>query len=152
MSTTDDLQTTEYRCVQCPLGCRLEVDAIEDEVLEVRGHGCRRGITYGTQEHLDPRRDVSTTITLVGGAIARLPVRAAEPIRKADVEVFVRAVQRHRAVAPVAFGEVVLADVAGTGIDAIATRAMPRRPAVGDHRPRQARPLGPAGGTVAGPS
>jgi CxxC motif-containing protein len=125
VSDTSVTTTAVYRCTQCPLGCRLEVDALDDEVVEVRGHGCRRGIVYGTQEHLDPRRDVSTTVALEGGPIARLPVRAAEPVRRGDVITFVRAVQRQRVTAPVAFGQTIARDVAGTGIDAIATRALP---------------------------
>lgn len=118
-------ETVTYLCTGCPLGCRLEVDAVDDEVVEVRGFTCKRGLRYGTQEHTDPRREVATTVWLSGGDVERLPVRAAEPVPKASVRAFVRALAGIGVTAPVDLGEVVATDVAGTGIDAIATRGVP---------------------------
>ena len=118
----DEAETYVYLCTSCPLGCRLEVDAVDGDVIEVRGHSCKRGIKYGTQEHSDPRRAVSTTVWLHGGPCERLPVRAAEPVPKAEVRGFVRALAGLVVEAPVAFGDVIATDVAGTGIDLIATR------------------------------
>ena len=121
----DGLETVTYLCTGCPLGCRLEVDAVDDEVVEVRGFRCKRGLRYGTQEHTDPRREVATTVWLCGGDVQRLPVRAAAPVPKASVRSFVRALAGVRVSAPIALGSVVAEDVAGTGIDAIATRGVP---------------------------
>ena len=121
----DGLETVTYLCTGCPLGCRLEVDAVDDEVVEVRGFRCKRGLRYGTQEHTDPRRQVATTVWLSGGDVERLPVRAAEPVPKPSVRAFVRALAGVRVMAPIDLGSVVAADVAGTGIDAIATRGVP---------------------------
>ncbi len=118
----DEAETFVYLCTSCPLGCRLEVDAMDGDVIEVRGHSCKRGIKYGTQEHSDPRRAVSTTVWLHGGPCERLPVRAAEPVPKAQVREFVRSLSGLVVEAPVAFGAVLATDVAGTGIDLIATR------------------------------
>ncbi len=121
----DDIETVTYLCTGCPLGCRLEVDAIDDEVIEVRGFQCRRGLRYGMQEHTDPRRQVATTVWLSGGDIARLPVRAAAPVPKARVRAFVAALGGLTVTAPIEIGSVVADDVAGTGIAAIATRTVP---------------------------
>ncbi|TVR17054.1 MAG: DUF1667 domain-containing protein [Nitriliruptor sp.] len=120
--STDEAETFVYMCTSCPLGCRLEVDAVDEDVIEVRGHSCKRGVKYGTQEHTDPRRAVSTTVWLHGGPCERLPVRASEPVPKPQVREFVRALQGLVVEAPVDFGAVVASDVAGTGIDLIATR------------------------------
>ncbi len=120
--TADEVETYVYLCTSCPLGCRLEVDAIDGDVIEVRGNSCKRGVRYGKQEHLDPRRAVSTTVWLHGGPCERLPVRAAEPVPKDEVRAFVDALQGLVVEAPVPFGAVLLRDVAGTGIDLLATR------------------------------
>jgi CxxC motif-containing protein len=114
--------THVYLCTGCPLGCRLEVDATEDEVLEVRGFGCKRGQRYGEQEHTDPRRSLSTTVWIDGAAIRRAPVRTAEPIPKGQVLAVVRSLRGSRLGAPVRRGQVVLTDAGGTGIDVIVTR------------------------------
>ncbi|MFO7778104.1 MAG: DUF1667 domain-containing protein [Nitriliruptoraceae bacterium] len=132
--TSDEVETYTYLCTSCPLGCRLEVDAVDGDVIEVRGNSCKRGVRYGTQEHLDPRRAVSTTVWLHGGPCERLPVRAAEPVPKDEVRAFVDALQGLVVEAPVPFGAVLLSDVAGTGIDLIATReiAAPSAATTGD--------------------
>jgi CxxC motif-containing protein len=132
--TVDEAETYVYLCTSCPLGCRLEVDAVDGDVIEVRGNSCKRGIKYGKQEHIDPRRAVSTTVWLHGGPCERLPVRAAEPVPKDEVRAFVDALQGLVVEAPVPFGAVLLSDVAGTGIDLIATREIAA--------PREAAPVG----------
>ena len=125
-STTDeDVTTHVYLCTGCPLGCRLEVDAVDDDVVEVRGFRCRRGERYGRQEHLDPRRPLSTTIWIEGAAIRRVPVRTVEPIPRDQVPAVVAALQGLRIAAPARRGEVVVADVLGTGVDVIVTRDLP---------------------------
>ena len=56
---------TEYLCINCPLGCHLEVEEDEkDNIVDVRGWGCKRGDKYARQEHTDPRRMVTTTVSM----------------------------------------------------------------------------------------
>ncbi len=121
-----EVETHVYLCTGCPLGCRLEVDASGGDVIEVRGFGCRKGERYGRQEHVDPRRPVSTTVWIEGAALRRVPVRVAEPVPRGEVRAVVRALRGVQVQAPVRRGEVVLADVCGTGIDVIVTRDLPR--------------------------
>ena len=121
-SADDGLETHVYLCTGCPLGCRLEVDTVDDDVVEVRGFSCRQGERYGRQEHLDPRRPLSTTIWIEGAAIRRVPVRTAEPIPRDQVRAVVAALQGMRIAAPVQRGEVVVADVLGTGVDVVIAR------------------------------
>lgn len=123
-----DIETRVHLCTGCPLGCRLEVDALDGDVVEVRGFACKRGERYGREEHLDPRRPVATTVWIRGAAIRRLPVRAAEPVPKDRMWDVVRALRGLTIDAPVRRGDVVLADAAGTGIDVIATRDLAASP------------------------
>lgn len=125
-ATAVEVETYGYLCTGCPLGCRLEVDATADDVIEVRGFGCKRGERYGRQEHLDPRRPLSTTVWIDGAAVRRAPVRTADAIPKAQVIEVARALRGVRLQAPVRRGEVVLANALGTGVDVIATRALER--------------------------
>jgi CxxC motif-containing protein len=121
-----EVRTYSYLCTGCPLGCRLEVDATDDEVVEVRGFTCKRGERYGKQEHTDPRRPLSTTVWIDHAPIRRAPVRTAEPVPKDRVIEIAQALRGIHIEAPVARGDVVLADVLGTGVDVIVTRALPR--------------------------
>lgn len=119
------VETTTYLCTSCPLGCRLEVDAAEGDVVEIRGFGCKLGERYAKQEHTDPRRPVSTTVSIAGGVLPRLPVRAAEAFPKDLVRGLVAELRHVRVSAPVRRGQVVAHDMLGTGIDVIATRHLP---------------------------
>jgi CxxC motif-containing protein len=118
-------ETSTYLCTGCPLGCRLEVDAVDGDVIEIRGFECKIGERYGYQEHTDPRRPVSTTVAISAAALPRLPVRAAEPFPKDRVVDLVALLREIAVTAPVTRGEVLVADALGTGIDVIATRSMP---------------------------
>lgn len=119
--------SAHYLCIGCPLGCRLEVDAVDGEVVEVRGQSCKRGQEFAVQEHTDPRRFVTTTVRTVGGRWPRLPVKTADSVPKGRVVDVARALHEVTLEAPVAMGAVVLADVVGTGVDVVATRDLAAR-------------------------
>jgi len=120
-----DHETAHYLCTGCPLGCRLEVEHEEGEIVEVRGFSCKRGKAFAVQEFSDPRRSVSTTVRVEGGRWARLPVKTAEQVPKDRVQELCDALHRLTLHAPVTMGDVVLSDALGTGIDVVATRDMP---------------------------
>lgn len=118
-----DERISHYLCIGCPLGCRLEVEEDErDAIVEVRGWSCKKGERYGRQEHTDPRRMVTTTVRVRGAALPRLPVKTSQPVPKDQVRDVCRRLSALTVTAPVAMGDVVLADVAGSGADIVATR------------------------------
>ena len=120
--------TANYLCIGCPLGCRLEVDEVPDDGhLEVRGFSCKKGKEFAAQEHVDPQRSVTTTVALVGADLCRLPVKTAGAVPKALVRDVCRALRGVRVEAPVGCGQVVLANVLGTGVDVVATREVGAR-------------------------
>jgi CxxC motif-containing protein len=116
---------THYLCVGCPLGCRLEVEEDQDQVVAIRGFSCKLGKEYAQREHTDPRRLVTTTVAVEGGRWARLPVKTSGMVPKRDVKAVCAAIHRVRVRAPVALGDIVARDILGTGVDAVATRALP---------------------------
>jgi CxxC motif-containing protein len=119
------VETATYLCTGCPLGCRLEVDVVENDIIEIRGFECAKGKRYARQEHTDPRRPLSTTVAISGSVLPRLPVRTAEPVPKTVVRRLAETLRRLEVEAPVQRGQTVLTDALGTGIDVIATRTMP---------------------------
>ncbi|HYO87430.1 MAG TPA: DUF1667 domain-containing protein [Candidatus Limnocylindrales bacterium] len=121
---------THYLCIGCPLGCRLEVEEDQDEIVAIRGFSCKLGKDYARREHTDPRRMVTTTVAIDGGMWARLPVKTTAPVPKDRVQEVCSALRRVRAAAPVRLGDVVVSDILGTGADIVATRSMsaPRPP------------------------
>ena len=116
---------THYLCIGCPLGCRLEVEEEEGAIVEVRGFSCKRGKEYAEQEHTKPLRMVTSSVRVTNARWARLPVRTNRPVLKDQVRGVCRALRQVTTVAPVALGEVIVANVLDTGVDIVATRDMP---------------------------
>ena len=119
---------THYLCIGCPLGCRLEVEDDEvGEVVEVRGHSCKKGETFAEREHHDPRRMVTTTVAVHNAIWARLPVHTTDEVPKDKVHEIVRYLRSIEVTAPVERGQLLVADVLGTGADVVASRELAAR-------------------------
>jgi len=117
-----------YLCIECPLGCRIEVEEDADgNIVDVRGYACNKGKTFAEREHTDPRRMVTTTVAVQGGLWPRLPVRTTTAVPKDRVWAVVELLRPVSVESPVRMGEVVFADIAGTGVDVVASRDMPVR-------------------------
>ena len=117
---------THYLCIECPLGCRLEVEEdAEGSIVEVRGFSCRKGKVFAEREHTDPRRMVTATVAVRGGLWPRLPVRTTATVPKDRVWDVVSLLRPISLDCPVIMGDVIIADIAGTGVDVVASRDMP---------------------------
>jgi len=119
-----DSHATSLVCIVCPRGCALDV-AREGGSIRVRGHACRRGIGYARTELSDPRRTITTTVPVHGGATRLVPVRSGAPIPRALIGQALRELKALSLAAPVAGGQVVVVSLAGSGISAVATRDVP---------------------------
>jgi CxxC motif-containing protein len=117
-------ERVSYLCIGCPLGCRLEVEVRDRDIVEVRGSSCKKGVAFGRSEHTHPERVATTTVAVTGAAWPRLPVKTLAPVPKALVRDVCAALHEIVVAAPVGVGDVVLADVCGTGVDVVATRTM----------------------------
>lgn len=111
-------------CIVCPRGCRITAEQNADGEIRVDGAGCPRGSAYAREELTNPVRMVTTTVAISGAIHPRLPVRSAAPVPKASVRDVVRELARVQAVSPIARGDVVARNVAGSGVDIIASRDM----------------------------
>ena len=116
------MERKEMTCIICPRGCHL-VAEINGENITVTGNTCPRGEAYAKQEILDPRRTVTTTVSALSASGLRVcPVKTAAPVPKDMVFAVVEEANKAKLVPPIHIGDVVIHDVAGTGIDLVATR------------------------------
>ncbi len=109
-------------CIQCPLGCQITVEYEGDKIESVTGNTCPRGDKYARNEILHPVRTVTSTVVVTGGEKPRLSVKTAAGIPKGKIFEAMKEIDAVRMTAPVKIGDVVVKNVAGTGIDVIATR------------------------------
>ena len=112
----------ELTCINCPLGCPLVVELEDNKVISVTGNTCKRGEVYARKEVTDPTRIVTTSVEVIGGKTSRVSVKTREAVPKDRIMDCVRALKDVRIKAPVSIGDVILSDVAGTGVDIIATK------------------------------
>jgi len=113
----------ELVCIVCPVGCRMKVSGTLAD-LKVSGGKCKRGIVHVHEEITNPTRMVCTTVRIEGGIHPVIPVRTDKPIPdKYKLEV-VKAVKDIVLTSPVTMGDIILADVFGTGVNIVAERDM----------------------------
>ena len=109
-------------CIGCPLGCPLTAEMEGSQVVSVSGNTCANGEKYAHRELTNPTRIVTTTVRVLGGRQNTVCVKTASDIPKGKIFDCVRALKDLEVPAPVALGQVILSNVADTGVDVIATR------------------------------
>ena len=119
--------STEKRnltCINCPLGCQIEVTLEDGAVTVVAGNSCPRGEKYARKEVTDPRRVVTTSVAVTGSreGARTVSVRTAGDVPKESVMDVVRALRGVAVRCPVKIGDVILEDAAGTGVAVVATK------------------------------
>ncbi|MCI9543149.1 MAG: DUF1667 domain-containing protein [Acutalibacter muris] len=112
----------ELTCISCPLGCPLKLETDnEGKVLSVTGNTCKRGEDYGRREVTAPTRTVTSTVRLKGGTGPVVSVRTRQDVPKSKIFAVMEEIRRTVVTAPVHIGDVVIPNIAGTGVDLIAT-------------------------------
>ena len=106
-------------CINCPKGCELDVEKVDGEVV-VKGHTCLKGEAYGKAELLNPTRMV-TGLVRVAGMRKPQPVKTARAVPKGKINDVLFAMAQTTVQLPVRIGDVIIANVADTGIDVVAT-------------------------------
>lgn len=114
-------EVRELICIGCPLGCPMTV-TINGEDITVEGNTCPRGDAYAKKEVTNPTRIVTSTVIVEDGAITRASVKTASDIPKGKIFDVMAEIRACKVPAPVAIGDVVIADCAGTGVDIIVTK------------------------------
>ena len=109
-------------CIGCPLGCPLTVTIENNEVTAVTGNTCPKGDAYARKEVTNPTRIVTSTVVVEGGAAPIVSCKTAADIPKRKIFDVTNALKDVVAKAPIAIGDVLLSDAAGTGVDIVATK------------------------------
>ena len=116
------METRELICIGCPLGCPLTVTLENNQVTSVTGNTCPRGDAYARKEVTNPTRIVTSTVRVSGGVSPMVSCKTASDIPKGKIFEVTECLKDVLVPAPVAIGDVLLRNVAGTGVDIIATK------------------------------
>lgn len=112
----------ELICIGCPIGCNLEVLIEDGKVIEVKGNSCTKGKVYGEKECTNPTRIVTSIIKVKEGKISMVSVKTEKDIPKDRIFQCLKELKGVVVKAPVRIGDVIIDNVAGTGINIVATK------------------------------
>ena len=114
----------EMTCICCPVGCTLTATLLPEGGVSVVGNKCPRGAAYGEKELVNPTRIVTSTVRVAGRKDIVVGVKTASDIPKDKIMECMEALRTVEVIPPVRIGEVVLANVADTGVDIVVTRGV----------------------------
>lgn len=112
----------ELTCIGCPMGCSLEVKVENGEVVDVKGNTCPKGKTYAEKECTNPTRIVTSSVKIEGGVIDVVSVKTENDIPKDKIFQCIDELRGLVVKAPIKIGDIVLKNVADTGVNIIATK------------------------------
>ena len=101
----------------------MEVEQTPDGAVSVSGNACPRGEDYGRSEIVNPTRMV-TGLVRIAGMRKPLPVKTRTAVPKGKIDDVLFAMHQTTVQLPVRIGDVIMPDVAGTGVDLVATANM----------------------------
>ncbi|MBD8932280.1 MAG: DUF1667 domain-containing protein [Ruminococcus sp.] len=114
------MKRKELICIGCPMGCPIVVEMEDGKVLSVTGNTCPRGESYARKEVTNPTRIVTTTVRVDGGKVPMINVKTERDIPKDKIFECIAALRGVTMKAPIHIGDIILENVADTGVNIVA--------------------------------
>ena len=96
-------------CIECPMGCEIEVELKDGKVISVSGNNCPRGKVYAEAEVVCPKRVITSTVRAENGEM--IPVKTDRPVRKEAIFDVMKKINATTCSIPVAVGEVLVENI-----------------------------------------
>lgn len=108
-------------CIGCPVGCLISVRKNADDTLTITGNTCQKGEAYARSEITAPIRSVTSVIRVAEQKAKTVPVKTAGEIPKEKIADCMQEIRKAKATAPIRVGDILIRNVADTGVDIVAT-------------------------------
>lgn len=120
------METRNLTCIGCPLGCQITIQLEDGNVISVEGNTCKKGDTYARKEVTNPTRIITSSLVVEGGKglNAQVSVKTESDIPKGKIFDVMQALKGVSVKAPIQIGDVLLENVANTGVNIIATKSV----------------------------
>ncbi|MBQ8685153.1 MAG: DUF1667 domain-containing protein [Clostridia bacterium] len=96
-------------CIECPIGCALEVEMENGNPVSVKGNGCPRGKLYAENEVVCPKRVVTSTVRAKNGVM--VPVKTDRPVKKSEIFEIMKKINQTTCELPVKIGDVLVENI-----------------------------------------
>lgn len=108
-------------CINCPLGCSVKIELENGVITSITGNTCPKGEAYARSEVTSPVRVVTSSVKVNGGNRTVVSVKTQDAIPKGKIFDCVKAMKDLEVDAPVQIGDILVENIAGTGIPLVAT-------------------------------
>lgn len=115
------IEKKELICIGCPLGCMVTVELEDGEIKNIYNYTCKRGEVYARNEVTNPERIVTSTAKVNNGHRPLASVKTKTNIPKDKIFACMEEINKVTLEAPVHIGDIVIENVAGTGVPVVAT-------------------------------
>lgn len=111
-------------CPKCEKACSLQIDYQGSTLFSVVGHKCHQGVVFAETLLGPALKTVSASVLVNGGAYPMVAVRTSKGVTSEQALKIIQEAGRLKVDAPVRMGQVLCRNVAQTGVDLIAARAV----------------------------
>ena len=105
-------------CIECPIGCTVQVKLENGKVVSVEGNACPRGKIYAEAEVVAPKRVITSTVRAQNGKF--VPVKTDNPVSKQEIFAIMEKINLVSCKLPVKIGDILIENIAD-GVNLIAT-------------------------------
>jgi CxxC motif-containing protein len=111
-------------CVTCPVGCEMTIESEDKKLISVSGHTCKKGEQYASDEITNPRRVLTSTVTVdfKSAKLKLMPVKTDKPIAKDKIFEAMKKINKIKIDMPVKMGDILCSDFTESGINLVAGR------------------------------
>ena len=103
------MEIKKLTCIECPIGCEMQVELDGEKVLSVTGNSCPRGKMYAENEVVCPKRVLTSSVRAVNGEM--VSVKTDKPIKKTEIFAVMEKVNLVKCKLPVKIGDVLVENI-----------------------------------------
>lgn len=115
------MEVKKLTCIECPIGCDVEVTLENGKVVSVKGNSCPRGKIYAENEVVCPKRVVTSSVRAVNGEM--VSVKTDNSVPKTEIFAVMEIINKTTCCVPVKIGDVLVENICD-GVNLVATTNM----------------------------
>lgn len=108
-------------CERCTMRCKLDVEYSNGEAV-VQGNLCNKGKEFGETEIIKPKRSMYFKIPVTGGYFKEVFIKTDGEIPRELWDETYEIIYSLDLCAPIEFGEIIIENILGTGVNIISDR------------------------------
>ncbi|MBN2504294.1 MAG: DUF1667 domain-containing protein [Bacilli bacterium] len=120
-------ESQKLTCINCPMGCELEVSFTDSGEIIVSGYKCLKGLDYAKKEVMNPTRTITSSVPVVDGEMAMVSIRTDRDVPKKLIRDCMMLLKDMKVNAPISAGDIIIENICGTGVNFIATRSVRKK-------------------------